>query len=62
MRFDALIAPILPFDIFEVGTDNCMCDNAGIATAASICFCLDIGGKVRGTNGTYVEKGQNFVE
>lgn len=62
MRFDALIPRYCHLVFFEVGTDDCMCDNAGIATAASICFCLDIGGKVRGTNGTYVEPGRNFVE
>lgn len=39
MRIDALILPrYRHLAFFEVGTDDCMCDNAGIATAASICF------------------------
>lgn len=61
MRIDALIPRYCDLIFFEVGTDDCMCDNAGIATAASICFCVDIRGKVR-DNGTYVERGRNFVE
>lgn len=42
MRIDALIPRYCDLIFFEVGTDDCMCDNAGIATAASICFCVDI--------------------
>lgn len=39
MRIDALILPrYRHLAFFEVGTDDCMCDSAGIATAASICF------------------------